>query len=162
VGFLRDLFFVCSYHFHIYADDLQIYHTCAVSELNLDLQRVHEWAATNDLKLNPIKSQVIVISRCRVDIPPLTLLIGSDVIKVNERLTITDHFKKVRQKVCWILRTLRSHAWHTPFEVRRRLLVSLIMPHIRYGGYVYMLVRMLHHNGGYIWLLGYVYGTFIL
>jgi hypothetical protein len=36
-------------HFHIYADDLQIYHTCAVSdvqrciyELNLDLQRVHE------------------------------------------------------------------------------------------------------------------------
>jgi hypothetical protein len=54
--------------FHIYADDLQIYHTCAVSdfqkcidELNLDLQRVHEWAAANSLKLNPIKRQVIVI-----------------------------------------------------------------------------------------------------
>jgi hypothetical protein len=38
--------------FHIYADDLQIYHiTCAVSdfqscidELNLDLQGVHEWS----------------------------------------------------------------------------------------------------------------------
>jgi hypothetical protein len=36
-------------HFHIYADDLEIYHICAVSdfqkciaELNLDLQRVHE------------------------------------------------------------------------------------------------------------------------
>jgi hypothetical protein len=57
--------------FHIYADDLQIYHSCAVSdfqrcidELNLDLQRVHEWAATNGPKLNPIKSQVIAISRC--------------------------------------------------------------------------------------------------
>jgi hypothetical protein len=47
-----------------------------------------------------------VISRCRVDIPPPTLLIGSDVIKVvhkvnnlgfvlNEGLTATDHFKKV-------------------------------------------------------------------
>jgi hypothetical protein len=67
--------------FHIYADDLQIYHTCAVwafqrciDELNLDLRR---WlAAANGLKLNPMKSQVIVISRCRVDIPPLTLLIG--------------------------------------------------------------------------------------
>jgi hypothetical protein len=73
--------------FHIFADDLQIYHTCAVSdfpkcidELNLDLQRLHEWAAANGLKLNPVKSQVIVISRCRVDIPPLTLLRGSDVI----------------------------------------------------------------------------------
>jgi hypothetical protein len=49
-------------HFHIYADDLQIYHTCAVSdfqkcidELNLDLQRVHEWPVGNGLNLNPIK-----------------------------------------------------------------------------------------------------------
>jgi hypothetical protein len=49
-------------------------------------------------------------SRCRVDIPPPTHLIGSDVITVvpkvnnlgfvlNERLTATDHFKKVCQKV---------------------------------------------------------------
>jgi hypothetical protein len=85
VGFLRDLFLVCSclYQinsrvirycgFHINADDLLIYHTSAVSdfqrcidELNLDLQRVHEWAAANSPKLNPIKSQVIMISRCRV------------------------------------------------------------------------------------------------
>jgi hypothetical protein len=49
-----------------------------------------------------------VISRCRVDVPPPTLLIGSVVIKVvpkvdnlglvlNERPTATDHFKKVCQ-----------------------------------------------------------------
>jgi hypothetical protein len=50
--------------FHIDADDLQIYQTCAksdfqrcIDELNLDLKRVHEWAAANGLKLNPIKSQ---------------------------------------------------------------------------------------------------------
>jgi hypothetical protein len=47
--------------------------------------------------------------------------IGSDVIKVvpkvnnlgfvlNERLTAIDHFKKVCQKVYWILRSLRPHA----------------------------------------------------
>jgi hypothetical protein len=53
-----------------------------IDELKLDLQRVHEWAAANGLKLNPIKNQVIVISLCRVDIPPPTLLMGSDVIKV--------------------------------------------------------------------------------
>jgi hypothetical protein len=106
-------------------------------------RRVYEWAAANGFKLNPIKSQVIVISRCRVDIPPPMLLIGSDVIKVvpkvnnlgfvlNERLTATDHFKKVCQKVYWILRSLRPHASHTPFEVRRRLVVSLIMSYIGY------------------------------
>jgi hypothetical protein len=36
-----------------------------------------------------------------------------------------------------ILRSLRSHASHTPFEVRRRLVLSLIMPHIGYGDIVY-------------------------
>jgi hypothetical protein len=119
-----------------------------IDELNLDLQRVHEWAAANGLKLNPIKSHVIVISCCRVDIPPLTLLIGSDVIKVvlkannlgfvqNERFTTTDHFKKLCQSVYWILCSLKPHALQTPFEVRRGLVVSLIMPHIGYGGIVY-------------------------
>jgi hypothetical protein len=39
--------------------------------------------------------------------------------------------------VYWILRSSRPHASHTPFEVRRRLVVSLIMPHIGYGGVVY-------------------------
>jgi hypothetical protein len=89
-----------------------------------------------------------VISRCRVDIPPPTLLIGSGVTKVvhkvnnlgfvlNERLTATYHFKKVCQKVYWILRSLRPHASHTPFEVRRRLVLSLIIPHIGYGGFVH-------------------------
>jgi uncharacterized membrane protein YtjA (UPF0391 family) len=41
------------------------------------------------------------------------------------------------QKVNWILRSLRPHASHTPFEVRRRLVVSLIMSHIGYGGIVF-------------------------
>jgi hypothetical protein len=81
-----------------------------LDELNLDLQREHEWAVANGLKLNRMMSQVIVVSRCKVDNPPPTLLRGSDVIKVvpkvnnlafvlNERLTATDHFKKVCQKV---------------------------------------------------------------
>jgi hypothetical protein len=77
-----------------------------------------------------------VISRCRVDIPPPTLLIGSDVVKVvpkvnklgfvlNERLTATHHFKKVCQKLYLILRSLTPHALHTPFEVRLWAMVRL-------------------------------------
>jgi hypothetical protein len=103
---------------------------------------VHEWAAANGLQLNAMKSQLLVISRCRVDIPPPTLLIGSDVIKVvpkvtNEGLTATDHFKKVCQKVYWILYFLRPYASHTPFKIWRRLVVSHIMPHIVDKGIVY-------------------------
>jgi hypothetical protein len=65
ISYIDDVSRVIRYcRFNIYADDLQIYHTYAVSELNLELQRVHEWVVANGLKLNPIKSQVIVISRC--------------------------------------------------------------------------------------------------
>jgi hypothetical protein len=48
------------------------FHRC-IDELNLDLQRVHEWAAANGLKLNP-----------------LTLLIGSDIIKVVPKVNNLD------------------------------------------------------------------------
>jgi hypothetical protein len=55
ISYIDDVSRVIRYcRFHIYADDLQIYHTYAVpdfqkciDELNLDLQRVHEWAAAN-------------------------------------------------------------------------------------------------------------------
>jgi hypothetical protein len=70
-----------------------MYHTSAsldfqwcIDKLNLDLQHVHQWVPANGLKLNPMKSQVILISRCRVDIPPPTLLIRSDFFKVVPKL----------------------------------------------------------------------------
>jgi hypothetical protein len=104
------------------------------------LQQIHEWAAANGLKLNPEKSQVILKHRCRADIPTLTLLIGSNVVKdvprvilgfvLNEKLTAMDHFKKVCQRIYWILSSLGPHAANTPFEVRRRLVLSLILPHV--------------------------------
>jgi hypothetical protein len=59
IPYIDDVSRVIRYgRFHIYAD----FQKC-IDELNLDLQRVHERAAANDLKLNPMESQVIVISR---------------------------------------------------------------------------------------------------
>jgi hypothetical protein len=147
ISYIIDVSKVIKYSwFHIYADDLQIYHSSSVSdlrrcydEINMDLQQIHERTTANGLKLNPEKSQVILIHRCRADIPPPTLLIGANVIKVvprvgilgfvlNKRLTATDHFRKVYQRIYWILRSLKPHAAHTQFEVRRRLVLSLILP----------------------------------
>jgi hypothetical protein len=56
--------------FHIYADDLQIYHSSSVS----DLQRCYDEI---NMDLNPEKNQVILlqIHRCRADI-------GTNVVKV--------------------------------------------------------------------------------
>jgi hypothetical protein len=84
-----------------------------MDELNLDLQRVHEWTDANGLKLNSIRIHAIVISRCRVDISsPKVNNLG---FVLNEYLPATDHFKKVCQKVYWILRSMRPHALHTSF-----------------------------------------------
>jgi DNA helicase TIP49 (TBP-interacting protein) len=65
-------------------------------------------------------------------------LIGGNVVKVvlkvknlgfvlNERHTTTDHFRNV----------LRPHDAHTSFEVRRRFVLSLILPHVNYGNIVF-------------------------
>jgi hypothetical protein len=98
--------------------------------------------------LNPTKSQVIVIHCCRKEVPAPSLFIGPNEIKVvlkvtnlgfvlNESLSEVDHVTKVCQKVYWILRSLRPHAFRMPFEVRRRLILSLIMPHFTYGSVVF-------------------------
>jgi hypothetical protein len=84
-----------------------------------------------------LSNEESVNSRCRVDNTPTTLLIGSDIINVvpevnnigfvlNEILTVTDHFKKVCQKVYWILCSLRPRASHTPFELGESWLCHLL------------------------------------
>jgi hypothetical protein len=58
------------------------------------------------------------------------LLISANVVMVvsrvrnlgfvlNERLTATDHFRKVCQRIYLVLLSLSPHAAHTLFEVRR-------------------------------------------
>jgi hypothetical protein len=49
----------------------------------------------------------------------------------------TDHFRKVCQRIYWILRFSRPHAAQTPFEVRSRFVLSLILPHVKYGNIVF-------------------------
>jgi Reverse transcriptase (RNA-dependent DNA polymerase) len=103
--------------FHIYADDLQLYKSCSVEnfqqyidDVNSDLARVHAWAKSNGLLLNPTKSQVIVVYRGKKEVPTPSLSIGPNSIKVvpkvvnlgftiNEFLSPSDHIATVCQKV---------------------------------------------------------------
>jgi hypothetical protein len=56
--------------------------------------------------------------------------VHKNIVKKHELYT-----KSVR--IYWILRSLRPHAAHTSFEVRRRLVLSLILPHVNYGNIVF-------------------------
>jgi hypothetical protein len=56
--------------YHMYADDLQIYHSRpkemlfeCIREVNSDLSEVFEWSFANSSKLNPSKSMVLPIYR---------------------------------------------------------------------------------------------------
>jgi hypothetical protein len=141
--------------FHAYADDLQLYHSADVAnlqrcyaEVNSDLSRIAEWARKNGLKLNPKKSQVMLIHRLANDLPQPHLVIDSDTVKVvpkavnlgfvlNTRLTPIDHFSKVCQKIYWVLRSLRPHSSCTPKTIKKKLINTLILTHINYSNIVF-------------------------
>jgi hypothetical protein len=72
---------------HIYADHLQIYRSSNIAGFqecydkgNLDLGRIHEWTTINGLRLNPTKSQVILIHQSKAVIPHPSVFTGTDVV----------------------------------------------------------------------------------
>jgi hypothetical protein len=142
ISFIDDVSVLIHFcRFHIYADDLQIYHSSSVADLqrcydevNADLKRIYERAGSNCLKLNPKKSQVIPIQRGEV--PQPELFISPDSIEVapkvrnlgfvlNRNLTPVDHYKAVCQRIYSILRSVKPHARYTPFGVRKKFLQFL-------------------------------------
>jgi hypothetical protein len=58
----------------------------------------------------------------------------------NRNLTPMDHYKAVCQRIYFVLRSVKPHARYTPFGVRKKLVVSLEMPHINYGNVVFSTV----------------------
>jgi hypothetical protein len=83
ISFIDDvssvILFCC---FHIYADDLQIYHSSSVA----DLQRCYDSTGSNGLKINPKKSKVILIQRRVGDVPQPEMFIGPESIEVVPRI----------------------------------------------------------------------------
>jgi len=141
---------------HGYADDLQIYlsrRTGLIEDLairiNEDLKKINDWAAQNQLLLNPVKSCVLPISKFIIDfssIPPL--FIGDSQLQfvnktvnlgfvLNSSLTCADHINSVVSKIYYTLRNLRRSADFTPQETKLCLVKQLIMPFISYAETVY-------------------------
>ncbi|XP_075167731.1 uncharacterized protein LOC142239862 [Haematobia irritans] len=137
---------------HLYADDAQMYLAGDINKLqetvrniNLDLQRVHQWACANGLSLNPSKSKCILIKK-----KSLKISLNIDIILNNERIEIVENAKNLgicfNSSLTWSthigniigsaynkLRALRNTQYYTPQKTRTLIMKSYIMPTILYG-----------------------------
>jgi hypothetical protein len=73
--------------FHMFADDLQIYHSRprnllseSIREVNSDIRKIFEWSRANHLTLNPTKSMVLPIYCGHLLDPLPPLFLGEDFI----------------------------------------------------------------------------------
>lgn len=146
--------------FHLYADDLQIYISfkpremnISVNKLNLDLKAISEWARCHGLKINPNKSQAILIgtqklvNSVNIDLIPNislndTVIALSKTVKnlgiyFDENLSWTEHVSHVYKKTLAALHSLKRLKFVLPESLKISLVQSLIFPHFDYCDAVY-------------------------
>jgi hypothetical protein len=119
---------------HFYAEDVQIYIRCelhrienCIRNMNMDLDRIHQWSIEICLATNPEKSQALLVNPLSIVSP---LLLGSkhiafvDKVKnmgfiFNQELVWHDQVAKLYQGVFFTLRWFWTSAHFTPIETRR-------------------------------------------
>lgn len=140
----------CKYNF--YADDLQIYlhhksHSVheAILRVNEDIQAVIDWSTTNNLSLNPDKTQAIIIGTSRyvnsIDLcSVLGIMVGTSTIHYTTSvqylgITILNNLSWEKQvnittkKIRSVLYRLKLCRHLFPAALRFRLVHTLILPY---------------------------------
>ena len=135
--------------FHMYADDLQVYHfsdrenlSLLSAQINDDLSRIYTWSKNNGMLLNASKSYALPLSLSN---PPVIsqLWIGNDTIQfVNEiknlgfvfdtKLSWDNHVRYICGCIKNCLRKLRP-AYFFRVTLKLKLFKSLILPYFNYG-----------------------------
>jgi hypothetical protein len=148
----------CKYH--IYADDIQLYIECDPAELNeaikimnFILEDIATWSEQHGLKLNPTKTQALLISAPETrrhintqNLTPLSLL-GTQIqfsdsvknlgVHFDTTFNWDKHISHICQKVYGSLNNLCKFRDSTPEVIRLQLFKSLILPHFDYCSFVY-------------------------
>lgn len=143
----------CQYH--LYADDLQIYISGPISEvnrlvesINTDLLAIERWATENHLFPNPKKTQAIVFCKSG------TIALESDIRFCGEAITLSDRvtnlglvmdsnlkwnyqINDVTRKVYGTLRTFRRFRGVLPAQTRTKLVQTVVMPFFLYCDVVF-------------------------
>lgn len=145
-------------HIQSYADDTQILHSFCSSEtqsatlkINEDLNSISTYATKHNLKLNPLKSVVMLFcsDNKRVNISSeLNIIINNTPIKfsheskilgitVDEKLRFYFHVSKLIQKAYIKLKVLYANRYILNYKLRKKLCESLVMPIFYYCDIVY-------------------------
>ena len=150
----------CSENCMLFADDFQIYVQCKRKEipdfirmLNVDAQRVYEWASTYDLTLNFSKIVAIIFGSDQnlklIDptILPQIIINGHmiNVVKsvknlgvvLNDNLNWKTHVARISSRVHGALKRLRFRANFLSVNLKKQLVTALIFPHLDYCSLVY-------------------------
>lgn len=145
--------------FHLYADDVQLYHSFqphdisdTVKRINGDLARVLQWSESNSLVLNPRKSKYMLLgTKARLEKlvnVPLNIQVGGvDVECVSEarslglildkHLRFESHVAECVRNCFYRLRSLYRIRPYLSEEVRITLCESLILSKLNYCDVVY-------------------------
>jgi hypothetical protein len=142
--------------YHLYADDLQLYLHCKlselnqkISELNSDLNEICKWSVAHALRLNPEKSQSIIFSKQNISYESIDqVIIDNKVVPFVEKvknlgvifdcdLSWTYQVSAICQRIYYGLYRLYKFRNMTPTETRVRLVSTLLLPLFDYCIMVY-------------------------
>ncbi|CAB0028821.1 unnamed protein product [Trichogramma brassicae] len=159
--FINDLHTALRHSKHmIYADDTAIFQHHfpsriheLIADLNSDANAVAAWAAENKLHLNPTKTTVMILGSLahvssidKADLPKITLngtsIAYSSSIKclgvtIRPTLLWTKYINSLRSKSHFALYSLRFYRHALNRQLRARLAVALVLPHLDYAAAVY-------------------------
>lgn len=146
-------------HYHIYADDLQVYIKVPLTEvdarvvcLNEDLDRISRWADINCLVLNPTKSKFMVLgSKQQIDslvlANPRVEILGKEIERVTEarnlgvlmdgELRFEQHIRAVAANCFYRLKMLYRIRSFVSAKLRLQLCETLVLSKLSYCANVY-------------------------
>ena len=150
--------------YHLYADDMQLYiHTKpndiqeTIEKLNEDLTNIQQWTEIHSLKVNPLKSQAIIIGSEKahtklkaINTPPIkfqdTEIVWKESVKnlgiiFDKNLNWSEQITKICQRVYYSLHALKRMRDFLPTNTRKLLIETLIFPIFDYGDVVYNNIR---------------------
>lgn len=153
--YINSLPTVLKCNYQLYADDLQIYVSGPIAEIdeliskiNDDLDAITRWATRNYLHPNPKKTQAIIFSKTGTVVPRTDIVFSGETVPLSDKvvnlgivmdsnMTWTQQVNSVTQKAFNILRTFRRFSPVLSIATRRKLVQAVIMPVFTYGDIVY-------------------------
>lgn len=144
--------------FHMFADDFQFFVQCLPSDLhhainliNNELASIYSWCELNLLKINPRKSQAIILYKSCIPtnkLPPIllnnTVIPFSCTVKNLGVMLACDlswgkYVSEICRKIYGTLHILKRLSYFTPQKLRLQLVKVLIVPYITYCDCLYAL-----------------------